>query len=78
MITEIARPVGPRRCSLPSSVNTSLVSMSLANLSWGQAEQEPTMEYGPDWNWIGYLKSFDDESGNGGGGGKWLWLLVGP
>ena len=27
------------------------------------------MNWGPDWNWIGYMKSFDDESGNGGGGG---------
>ena len=27
------------------------------------------MSWGPDWNWIGYMNSFDDESGNGGGGG---------
>jgi hypothetical protein len=33
------------------------------------AEQEPKMSSGPDWNWIGYMNSFDDESGNDGGGG---------
>jgi hypothetical protein len=27
------------------------------------------MSSGPDWNWIGYMNSFDNESGNGGGGG---------
>jgi hypothetical protein len=27
------------------------------------------MSSGPDWNWIGYMNSFDDESGNDGGGG---------
>ena len=34
-----------------------------------QAEQEPKMNWGPDWNWIGYMNSFDDENNNGGGGG---------
>ena len=27
------------------------------------------MSWGPDWNWIGYMNSFDDENNNGGGGG---------
>ena len=27
------------------------------------------MSSGPDWNWIGYMNSFDDENNNGGGGG---------
>jgi hypothetical protein len=27
------------------------------------------MNWGPDWNWIGYMNSFDNESGNDGGGG---------
>lgn len=27
------------------------------------------MNYGPDWNWIGYMNSFNDEPENGGGGG---------
>ena len=27
------------------------------------------MNWGPDWSWIGYMNSFDNESGNGGGGG---------
>jgi len=27
------------------------------------------MNGGPDWNWIGYMNSFDDESGDHGGGG---------
>ena len=26
------------------------------------------MNWGPDWNWIGYMNSFDDENNNGGGG----------
>ncbi len=34
-----------------------------------QPKQESTMSSGPDWNWIGYMNSFDNESGNGGGGG---------
>jgi hypothetical protein len=34
-----------------------------------KAKQEPKMNWGPDWNWIGYMNSFDDESGNDGGGG---------
>ena len=34
-----------------------------------QAEQELKMNWGPDWNWIGYMNSFDDENNNGGGGG---------
>jgi len=34
-----------------------------------EAEQEPKMNWGPDWNWIGYMNSFDDENNNGGGGG---------
>ena len=34
-----------------------------------QAQQEPKMNGGPDWNWIGYTISFDNESGNGAGGG---------
>ena len=33
-----------------------------------QAKQELKMNWGPDWNWIGYMNSFDNESGNGGGG----------
>ena len=32
-------------------------------------QQEPKMNWGPDWNWIGYMNSFDDENNNGGGGG---------
>jgi len=32
---------------------------------------------GPDWMWIGYMNSFDDESDNDGGGGG-MWLLIGP
>jgi hypothetical protein len=27
------------------------------------------MSSGPDWNWIGYMNSFDDEAESGGGGG---------
>jgi hypothetical protein len=27
------------------------------------------MNGGPDWNWIGYMNSFDDEEESGGGGG---------
>ena len=27
------------------------------------------MSWGPDWNWIGYMNSFDDETNNGAGGG---------
>ncbi len=27
------------------------------------------MKWGPDWNWIGYMNSFDDEDAGGGGGG---------
>ena len=27
------------------------------------------MNWGPDWNWIGYMNSFDVENNNGGGGG---------
>ena len=34
-----------------------------------QADQELNMNWGPDWNWIGYMNSFDDENNNGGGGG---------
>jgi hypothetical protein len=34
-----------------------------------QPKQESTMSSGPDWNWIGYMNSFDDENNNGGGGG---------
>ncbi len=26
------------------------------------------MNWGPDWNWIGYMNSFDNESDDGGGG----------
>ena len=32
-------------------------------------QQEPKMNWGPDWNWIGYMNSFDDEAESGGGGG---------
>ena len=32
-------------------------------------QQESRMNGGPDWNWIGYMNSFDDENNNGGGGG---------
>ena len=39
------------------------------NNSFRQTEQESTMSSGPDWNWIGYMNSFDDENINGGGGG---------
>ncbi len=38
------------------------------NNSFRQTEQESTMSSGPDWNWIGYINSFDDENNNGGGG----------
>ena len=41
-----------------------------------QAEQEPKMNWGPDWNWIGYMNSFDNESGNGGGGGGCLSVFI--
>ncbi len=34
-----------------------------------ESEQEPKMKYGPDWMWIGYMNSFDDESDDDGGGG---------
>jgi hypothetical protein len=34
-----------------------------------QPKQESKMNWGPDWNWIGYMNSFDDENNNGGGGG---------
>ena len=35
------------------------------------------MKWGPDWNWIGYMNSFDDERQNGGGGyGCLLTLLI--
>ena len=34
-----------------------------------QAEQELKMNWGPDWNWIGYMNSFDAEAESGGGGG---------
>ncbi len=26
------------------------------------------MNWGPDWNWIGYMNSFEDESGDDDGG----------
>ena len=37
------------------------------------------MKWGPDWNWIGYMNSFDDEDDGGGGGcGCFqLFLLIG-
>ncbi len=43
-----------------------------------QPKQESTMSSGPDWNWIGYMNSFDNESGNGGGGngGGCLSVLI--
>jgi hypothetical protein len=34
------------------------------NNSFRQTEQESTMSSGPDWNWIGYINSFDDENNN--------------
>ena len=41
-----------------------------------QPKQESTMSSGPDWNWIGYMNSFDNESGNGGGGGGCLSVFI--